>query len=214
MIHPRADWGADLAPKGPLSGEDVRFLLVHHSASPNSISDPRDVIRQIYAFHTGSSKRWADVAYNFFVGPDGSVWEGRAGSLEGPVRADATGGNQGFSQLVCLLGDFQSAPPTRAAQSSLVATLAWLTQRHRLGSHEGASTTFTSRGSDKFRAGTTITTPIVSPHRSVTFTLCPGDAAIALLPQWRRGVYDIVSEGWERDGLQRATRTSLRPPTG
>jgi hypothetical protein len=66
------------------------------------------------------------VAYNFFVGPDGTVWEGRAGSLNGPVIADATGGNQGFSQLVCLLGNFESTPPTAAAQDSLVRLLAHL----------------------------------------------------------------------------------------
>ncbi|MGL5248070.1 MAG: hypothetical protein ACRC8U_07735, partial [Brooklawnia sp.] len=40
-IHPRDDWAQGLQPVGPLSveaPEDVRFLLVHHSATPNGDS--------------------------------------------------------------------------------------------------------------------------------------------------------------------------------
>lgn len=211
-IHPRDSWGADLDPRGALVAEQVEFLLVHHTATSNQVDDPRSLIRKVYAFHTGPRKRWADVAYNFFVAADGSVWEGRAGSLAGPVRADATGGNQGFSQLVCLIGNHVDVAPTTAAQASLVTTLAWLADRHGLGVHADSSATFVSRGSDKFRVGTIITTPTISAHRDVTFTACPGDAAVALLPRWRRDVYDIVSAGWEIDGLQRANRVSLRAP--
>ena len=82
---PRATWGADLAPKGPMAPEDVRFLLVHHTATSNRIPDQCQLIRNIFAFHTSNAKRWNDVAHNYFVGPDGTVWEGRAGSLDGPV---------------------------------------------------------------------------------------------------------------------------------
>ena len=77
-------------------------------AEPGAI----DIMRGAYDLHTGPDKGWPDVAYNFFVAPDGSVWEGRAGSLDGPVTADATGGNQGYSQLVCLLGNHVDVPPT------------------------------------------------------------------------------------------------------
>ena len=211
-VFPRAAWGADLPPRGPMADEEVRFLLVHHTASSNAITDHVGVMRATYAFHTGPAKRWADVAYNFFVAPDGRVFEGRAGSLDRPVVADASGGNQGFSQLVCLIGDHSISAPTPAAQDALVRTLAWLTNRHDLASREGASTTFTSRGSDRFRRGTVVTTPIVSPHRAVTYTACPGDAAIALLPTWRRRVHATAARAWERDGLQRARRTSLGAP--
>lgn len=211
-IHPRDDWGDDLPPKGPMPPEDVRFLLIHHSATSNDVPDPRSLIRGIYAFHTSSAKGWPDVAYNFFVAPDGSVWEGRAGSIAGPVTADATGGNQGFSQLVCLLGNHVGAAPTPAAQNSLVRTLAWMSGRFSLNTYAGASTTFVSRGSNKFPRGATITTPIVSAHRDVSFTLCPGDAAVALLPDWRRRVHQTLSATWQIEGLQRADRVRFRAP--
>jgi hypothetical protein len=211
-IHPRADWGADLPPRRAMPREDVRLLLVHHSATSNDVPDPRSLIRGIYAFHTSSAKGWPDVAYNFFVAPDGSVWEGRAGSLDGPVTADATGGNQGYSQLVCLLGNHVDVPPTAAAQTSLTRTLAWMAGRFSLNTYADTSTTFVSRGSNKFPAGTTITTPIVSAHRDVTFTACPGDAAVALLPEWRRRVHNTLAATWKVDGLQRADRVRFRAP--
>lgn len=211
-IHRRDAWGADLPPRGTLRREQVEFLLVHHTASSNSLTDARSVIRATYHFHTGPQKRWPDVCYNFFVGPDGSVWEGRAGSLDGPIVADATGGNQGFSQLVCLIGNFVSVPPTAAAQASLVRVLAWLSNRDGISTWRDASATFVSRGSNKFPAGSVITTPAISPHRAVTYTACPGDAAVALLPTWRRRVHEVAREAWRTDGLQRARRTNLVAP--
>ena len=124
-IYPRAAWGANLPPTGPIDVESPQFLLVHHTASSNSYSSAVSLIQATYAFHTSAAKGWSDVCYEFFIGRDGDVWEGRAGALTGPVVADATGGNQGFAQLICLLGDFTSQPPTAAAQTSLVKVLAW-----------------------------------------------------------------------------------------
>ncbi len=42
---------------------------------------------------------------------------GPTGALAGPVDADATGGSQGFAQLVCLVGDFTAVLPTRCGDA-------------------------------------------------------------------------------------------------
>ena len=189
-IHPRDTWGADLPPKGPMGREDVRFLLVHHTATSNlATTDPRSVVRQTYAWQTGPAKGWPDICYHFMIGPDGSVWETRAGSLAGPVVADATGGNQGFAQLVCLIGDFTSQAPTPAAQESLMRTLIFLADRYDIDTDPAASASFVSRGSNKYRAGTYVTTSTVSGHRDVTYTACPGDLGYTMLDGWRRRVH-------------------------
>jgi hypothetical protein len=190
LVHPRADWGADLPPRAAMGAEDARFLLVHHTASPNG-QDPRQVIRVAYAYHTSAEKGWPDVCYNFLIGHDGSVWEGRAGSLAGPVVADATGGNQGFSQLVCLIGNFERSAPTAAAQSSLTRLLAYLAERDGIDTAPGATTSFVSRGSNKLPAGMRVTTATIAGHRDCSYTACPGDAAYALLPTWRRQAHAL-----------------------
>jgi hypothetical protein len=208
-IHPRDDWGADLPPRGPLAPEAVKFLLVHHTASSNIAPDPRAVIRQTYAFQTGPTKRWPDVCYHFFVGPDGSVWEGRAGSLEGPVIADATGGNQGHAQLICLVGNFMTSAPTAAAQESLMRLMLFLADRYSIDTDPSATVTFTSRGSDRFRAGSTITTSTISGHRDTSATACPGDLAYSLLPAWRARVNATVLHRTQSGRYDTATRQSV-----
>lgn len=175
-INPRSSWAVDRPPKGSLSSEDVRFLIVHHSASRNGHSgaDAPAILRSFYDYHTSPEKGWKDIAYNFLIDADGGIWEGRAGSLAGPVAGDATGGNQGYSQLVCIIGDYNSAQPSAASHSSLVALLAWLADRHEVSTAPGAQISFTSRGSNLHPVGSEVVTPTITGHRTMSRTSCPG----------------------------------------
>ncbi len=175
-IHPRSEWAIDRPPKGPLAAEEVKFLIVHHSASDNGHTgeDAPAILRRFYDFHTGT-RGWNDIAYNFVIDADGGIWEGRFGSLDGPVAGDATGGNQGFTQLVCVIGDYNTARPSRASLDSLVWLLAWLADRYRISTAPGAEVGFVSRGSNLWPAGVEVITPTVTGHRAMSETTCPGD---------------------------------------
>jgi hypothetical protein len=185
-IRPRSDWGADLPPVGPLPVEapgDVRFLLVHHTVSPNEYGpgEVRSTIRSIYGMHTSAEKGWPDVAYNFFVDRHGTIWEARQGSIAAPVMGSATGGSQGHAMLCCFLGTHTEVAPTAAAQDAMVTLLAWLGVTYGIDLTPGATATFTSRGSNLHPAGTTVTTPTIAGHRDMSSTACPGDAAYRLV---------------------------------
>jgi hypothetical protein len=195
-IYPRAAWGAALPPKGPIEVETPQFFRVHHTASSNSYSSAAGLIQATYAYHTSSAKGWSDVCYEFFIGRDGDVWEGRAGALAGPVVADATGGSQGFAQLICLLGDFTSQLPSAAAQASLVNVLAWLADRYSIDISPGATTSFISRGSQRWPAGTPVTTTTIAGHRDMSYTACPGDAFYPVLPDIRARALEQY-EAWK-----------------
>jgi hypothetical protein len=175
-IRPREEWAGDRAPKGPLDTEDVRFLIVHHSASHNghSAAETPAILRSFYEFHT-SGRGWNDIAYNFLIDSEGGIWEGRAGSLEGPVAGDATGGNQGFAQLVCVIGDFDTDRPTGSAVSSLTSLLAWLADRYDIPTAPGSEVEFVSRGSNRHPVGTEVRTPTITGHRAMSRTSCPGE---------------------------------------
>jgi N-acetylmuramoyl-L-alanine amidase len=182
VILGRTSWGADLPAPTGLPTEppgDVRVLLVHHSASANGYGEADVVgqIRQFHALHTGPGKGWPDVAYNVFVDRFGRAWEGRAGSLDAPVIGDATGGNQGHSQLVCLIGNHEAEDPSPDAVDTLARVLAWLAARDGVDVTPGATTSFTSRGSNRWPAGTTVETTTITGHRDMSQTACPGDAA-------------------------------------
>ena len=181
-IRPRADWARTLAPAGPLLPEtDVRFLLVHHTASTNRYGQDEVApqLRDFFSFHTGPEKGWSDIAYNFLVDRFGGVWEGRAGSLAGPVQASATGGSQGFAQLACFIGDHRTVPPTPAARASMLRLLAWLADRDGVDTSPGATVRFVSRGSNRWPQGRTVTAATLSAHRDMSQTTCPGDAVYA-----------------------------------
>ena len=204
-IVPRKVWGAGLEPTGPMPPETVQFLLVHHTAGPNQYSadSVAEQLRGVYRFHTGPEKKWPDVCYNFFVDRYGVVWEGRDGSIAGPVTADATGGSQGFAQLVCLLGDFTSIMPTPEALASTVRVLAWMADRYGLDTTPGATATFVSRGSNRWPAGDVVTALTVSGHRDMTNTACPGDT-----------LYPVVHDDMQRLVTQvRSTSSGTTPPT-
>jgi hypothetical protein len=177
-VRPRAEWAIDRPQRGPLSVEQVEFLLVHHSASHNghTTDDAPAILRSFYDFHTGPDKGWNDIAYNFLIDSGGGVWEGRAGSLEGPVTGDATGGNQGFSQLVCVIGDYNTAEPTPSSLSSLITLLAWLADRYEVDTNPSSRISFTSKGSNLWPAGTAVTTPTITGHRTMSRTSCPGSS--------------------------------------
>jgi len=176
-IYPRTAWGSTLLPKGPLLPEtSVKFLLVHHTAGATKYvaSAVPSKIQQVYSFHTSAAKGWSDVCYNFFVDRFGGVWEGRQGSLTGPVMSDATGGSQGFAQLVCLLGNFDVNQPTQPMMESCAAVLAWLAGRYKVSVDQKKTVSFVSRGSNKWKIGTTVVARPISGHRDMSATACPG----------------------------------------
>ncbi|HJQ96175.1 MAG TPA: N-acetylmuramoyl-L-alanine amidase [Acidimicrobiia bacterium] len=193
-IIPRAEWAVDRPPLDELPSEDVRFLLVHHSASSNGYSESSvvGILQGFYDFHTSAEKGWPDIAYNFLIDRYGRIWEGRTGSIDGAVAADATGGNQGSSQLACLIGDFTEELPTEAALIALTRLLGWMADRFGVSTEQGATVTFTSRGSNRWPAGVEVTTPTIAGHRDMSLTSCPGDA---LYPYILGGLSEDV-ESW------------------
>jgi hypothetical protein len=208
VVNPREAWArGDLSPRGPMESEaagDVRFLLVHHTASSNEYR-PDEValqLRSFFRYHTGPDKRWPDIAYNFLVDRHGGVWEGRAGSLAAPVQPDATGGSQGFAQLACFIGDLTASPPTSAARASMLRVLAWMADRYAIDTTAGATATFVSRGSSRHAAGTTVVTATIAGHRDMSLTTCPGD-----------GVYDDVRRSFP-EAVTALQLESASPPSG
>ena len=195
VVAPRSAWVPTNAPVvANLDVEpSVAVLIVHHSETSNTyaVEDGPKVLRSFRAYHMSRKKGWPDVAYNFFVDRFGGVWEGRTGSLIAPVAGSATGGNQGGSQLVCLVGNHHTVPPTEAALASLTNLLATLADHYMLPLEPDATTEFASRGSTRWPAGATVRTRTIEGHRGMSMTPCPGDAAFRILPTVRGEVHRL-----------------------
>ena len=210
-IRPRSDWATSEA-KGPLSNEaagDVKFLIVHHSETGNDYAADRvaRTLNSMFSYHTGD-KGWNDIAYNFLVDKYGTIWEGRTGSLSAPVKGDATGGSQGFAQLCCFIGNHTSEPPTQAAQDAMASLLAWLAGRYNINLRAGKTITFTSRGSNKWPAGTQVTTDPIAGHRDMSQTACPGEACYPLV----RGA--LLTSAQAKAGTSAPAASASASPSG
>jgi hypothetical protein len=143
-LVPRGAW-AQRAP-GPGVAHTINRLSVHHTAS--SSTDNRRTpgqLRSVESYHR--SQGWPDVAYHLFIGPDGSVYEGRDRGIRGDTFTsyDPTG-----HLLVCCVGNYESQTLGAETFESLARVLAW-----------GASTYGVEPGA-------------IAGHRAYASTACPG----------------------------------------
>ncbi len=212
-IVTRQEWGADESLRGCRPAHyPVQQLFVHLTVTNNTPTDLNAEMRAIYHFHT-QSRGWCDIGYNFVIGPDGTIFEGRwardyrrwethdSEDLEGRAVAGAhvSGFNSG-SVGVSLMGNYSQVrlgerPETR---ESLVQLLAWEADRHNLD----PESTHTYRNPE---TGVSKVLPRIAGHRDAGATACPGDYAYRALPNIRR---DVAAE----TTLQRSTTwLSLRP---
>jgi hypothetical protein len=110
-----------------------------------------------------------------------------------------------------MIGTFGDHLPTPAAQESLVATLAWLAERSNVDTSAGATTTFESRGSNRWPRGAAVTTPTIAGHRDMTYTECPGDALYAVVHDELQARVEAHRQAWDHpaDGLSPAIRLGI-----
>lgn len=172
-VKSRSSWGAR-TPKETLSAAPAaKFGVVHHTAGSNGYSQAAvpGIIRGVQAYHM-DGRGWSDIGYNFIVDRFGTIWEGRANSLNrATVGAHAAGFNTG-SVGVSLLGDYtsaQSAEASRTAASRIISWVLWRDNQPTSG-----SVTVVSGGSTRYSAGQSVTLSRVVGHRDVGMTTCPG----------------------------------------
>ncbi|XP_028895054.1 peptidoglycan-recognition protein LE [Zeugodacus cucurbitae] len=115
-VIPRSTW---LAQK-PMEDYDyiqepLKLVIISHTATESSEKQAVNVriIRDIQCFHI-ESREWNDIAYNFLVGCDGNVYQGRGW---GVVGAHTIGYNS-KSLGIAFIGCFMRQLPSEAALNS------------------------------------------------------------------------------------------------
>lgn len=193
----RAGWGAnellrckaDGTPKHSWSFYRTQKLIVHHTVTANADPDPAATVRAIYQYHV-QSRGFIDIAYNFLVDANGTIYKGRYSGPNGTCYQDTltgenangrgvtgahTGGWNSGTMGIAVLGNYEEVPLSEATRAALVKHLAWESERHLLDPL--ATTTFTSPA-----GGGSRTTPNISGHRDWSATACPGANLYAVLP--------------------------------
>lgn len=100
-------------------------IVIHHSVldAESDIATLRSIQRR----HR-RERGWADVAYHFFVGKEGTIYEGR----DMHVRGTHVAGHNTGSLGLCLLGNYSELFPTEQQLASAEAFIVWAAARLQL----------------------------------------------------------------------------------
>jgi flagellar hook assembly protein FlgD len=183
LIVPRSAWGADeeIRRAAPRFADAIRVAVVHHTVNTNTYapSDSPAIVQAIERYHV-LGNGWNDIGYNFLVDRYGQIFEGRYGGIDRNVIGAHTLGFNTGSVGVAVIGTFTKAALPVAAKASLEQFLAWRLDVAHLD--PAGTTSVTSGGNSKYRAGAVVSARAISGHRNFYPTDCPGNALYGLLP--------------------------------
>lgn len=180
-VVPASVWRQGLTPpKEKPVATKVQFVIVHHSAGSNATTNFTEEVRNIYLQHT-QINGWNDTGYNFLIGRDGVIYEGRDGQglMDGDnvLGAHFCSHNSG-TMGICLMGNFNDVQPSEASLVSLRQLTGWKLKK------EGLQPIGTA-----FHASSTKQLNLISGHRDgLCATECPGNNLYAALPAIRQEV--------------------------
>jgi N-acetylmuramoyl-L-alanine amidase len=192
VIVTRAQWGADESWRDPIPrmGTTIIAGFIHHTATTSNYTPEQAPaqMRNLYAYFTKSLK-YADMGYNFLVDKYGTIYEGRAGctasttdSCDGPslpVQGAHTAGMNEDTFAISVIGNFDTVKPTDDAAAVIVNSLArlaaWKLAPYGLNPKDMTSVTSTdTSGKSRYGNGEVARTYVLSAHRDVGLTVCPG----------------------------------------
>ncbi|WP_165218766.1 N-acetylmuramoyl-L-alanine amidase [Schaalia sp. ZJ1691] len=190
-ITTRKGWGADES-KMTWTPEalNVKGVVLHHTAGANNYTQSQvpGIIRSIYLYHA-VTLGWGDIGYNILVDKYGGIWEGRSGGLtKGIMGAHAYGAN-GQTFGISVLGNYETAPATNEIIDSVARVMAWKLKLHGI---TNPNATIVVPGAKNTAS---LTIPVVSGHRDVGYTACPGKNLYAELPTIRQKIITINKSG-------------------
>uniref|UniRef100_A0A8C0H7D3 Peptidoglycan-recognition protein n=1 Tax=Chelonoidis abingdonii TaxID=106734 RepID=A0A8C0H7D3_CHEAB len=159
-IISRRQWGARPPRiRVPLK-TPVSFVIIHHTEGNRCTSQAscsREV-KGIQNYHM-NTQRWPDIGYNFLIGGDGRVYEGRGWRTVGAHAYGWSHRSLGFS----FLGNFSNRIPSAAALNAAKSLIQCAVKRGFL------KRSYTLKG-----------------HRNMNPTSCPGNALYRVISKWPR----------------------------
>ncbi len=206
----RGEWGADESRRknDVEMGSTIRAAFVHHTATTNNYTPEQapQQVRALYRYFT-EVRGYSDMGYNFVVDRFGRVYEGRAGSLESPIVGAHTLGFNRDTFAISALGNFQNyrfSPEEAEVMVESIASVLVGKLAPYNRDPQGLVTLMSSQPpSVKGAAATSlVTAPVISGHRDVLSTACPGTHLANLLPLIRErtstklgaAIFDPVAE--------------------
>lgn len=195
----RSAWGANESYAGSTYTRDqTKGIFLHHTAGTNNYTRAQSAqqVRGMYVYHT-RTLGWADLGYNVVVDKYGQIFEGRKGGLSKNVTGAHSLGFNRESFGVSVMGDYSSRNLPAAAIEAVSKIVAW-----KLGGtfnmNATAKTSFynTTSGT-RYAVNSTARLNIISAHRDVNYTDCPGSSYYKQIPAIRNRVQTLLNSSFK-----------------
>ena len=163
--------------------QSVNNIIIHHSATSNSLTNYTNVVRNIYIYHT-QTRGWSDIGYNFLVAPDGTIFKGRdPGNFDqdNVMGAHFCGRNSG-TMGICMMGTYTDISPSDDAINALEEILSWKSFKDELEPLQ----TFSHPLNENLG--------VIAGHRDGCATECPGEVLYNQISSIKTSVFNMVND--------------------
>ncbi|SDD82402.1 N-acetylmuramoyl-L-alanine amidase [Sanguibacter gelidistatuariae] len=198
-IVTRAVWGASQPVCTADHASSTLAAAVHHTASTNSYTAAQvpALLRGFAAYHmlpeAQGGRGWCDIGYNFLVDKFGTIYEGRAASIDEPIVGVHTGGFNSRTIGVAAIGNYQDAVPSAALAESISQIIAWKFAQNGILANTSV-TMISGGGASKYPEGAAVTFSTIYGHRDAQYTSCPGQYLYAALGDIRNRVAALSNQ--------------------
>ena len=162
--------------------QKVNKIVVHHTADKLDGRSDEEILRAIYAYHA-VTRGWGDIGYNYIVGQNGRIYEGRAGG-DYVVGAHAAYNNIG-SVGISVLGDYEHGYLNANQEIGLKTAIDMAARKYNIDLNATVMGFKTCNQSSCYPIQV-VYTPALLGHKDVGITNCPGKNIYASLPAWRK----------------------------
>ena len=154
----KAEWGAAAANHKTTLANGLYYAVIHHTAGNNCLTKAACILemQSIQNYHQ-NILGWDDIGYNFLIGGDGNIYEGRGWNIMGAHAFNWNSKSIGISLTGNYNNDRPSAVQIKAAKKLLQAAI-------RRGQIRGNY--------------------ILYGHRQVGATECPGSNLFNEIQKW------------------------------
>jgi len=166
-IYPRSSWSNAKYDKRskkiwPAELESLEVIIIHHTATSYKSATSKQ-IKKIYRYHS-YTRKWGDIGYNYIIGKDGLIFEGRYGGngvIGGHAYYKGTNYNEG-SIGIAVIGKYVGEKLSAESLDSLQKLVGWLAANNNIGISSEI----------KFH-GKKLDSTVIG-HKDVASTACPG----------------------------------------
>ncbi|XP_018561260.1 peptidoglycan-recognition protein 2 [Anoplophora glabripennis] len=158
-IITREEWNAtDPKIKENLKEDPPPYVVVHHSVTNTckTTADCKALMRSVQDYHMNTND-WEDIGYNFLIGNDGNIYEGRGWGIHGAHAIPYNSRSLG----ICLIGNFEDNKPQNNQLKALKKLIECSVEENKL------TTDYRLIG-----------------HSQATATLCPGKYLFEEIKTW------------------------------